>query len=240
MRKDELRIVYEDRWLIAVEKPSGMLTMSTGKTGETTAYSIVYDYMQEKYRGGRIFIVHRLDRDTSGVLIFAKDHDTKAALQENWDDAVLERKYIAIMEGNISGEEGWIETWLYENPKSMMVHCYEFNDNDDRNNPPRKGWQFASSHCRTIRRGTIEGKTYTCVEFELETGRKNQIRVHSQWIGHPIAGDRKYGAQTNPLGRLALHAHALSMIHPWTGKKMSFTAPLPKLFKRLKESPVSK
>ena len=91
------------------------------------------DYMQEKYRGGRIFIVHRLDRDTSGVLIFAKDHDTKAALQENWDDAVLERKYVAIMEGDITEEDGWIETWLYENPKSMKVHCYPIDGRDIEN-----------------------------------------------------------------------------------------------------------
>lgn len=238
MKKEELRIVYEDRWLIAVEKPSGMLTMSTGKTGEITAYSLVYDYMRGKHNGGRVFIVHRLDRDTSGVLVFAKDHDTKTVLQENWDEAVTERKYVAIMEGDITEEEGWIQTWLYENPKSMIVHCYEFHGKDDRNSPPRKGWQYASSHCRTIRRGTIEGKAYTCVEFELETGRKNQIRVHSQWIGHPIAGDRKYGAATNPLGRLGLHARTLSMTHPWTGKKLSFTSPLPKAFRKLKESSI--
>lgn len=228
----ELRILFEDRWLIVVEKPSGLLSMSTGKAGDITAYTILRDHYD------RIFIVHRLDRDTSGVLVFAKDHQTKMELQENWDTAVLERKYVAILEGHIENEEGWIETWLHENTKSMMVHCHQFEEGDDRNVPPRKGWQFASSHCRTIMSGSIDDKPYTSVEFELETGRKNQIRVHSQWIGHPIAGDRKYGAQSNPLGRLALHAHTLSFIHPKTGKTMKFTSPLPKSFKRLKKSHV--
>lgn len=233
--KGNLNIVFEDEWLIVVEKPSGMLTMSTGKGHEITAYSMLYDYLMNsggnRKRQQRIFIVHRLDRDTSGLLVFAKDHDTKTALQENWDEAVLERKYIAILEGHIEDEEGWIETWLYENPKSMMVHCHPFRENQDRNHPPVKGWQLASSYCRTIKKGEIAGAPYTCVEFELETGRKNQIRVHAQWIGHPIAGDRKYGATSNPLGRLGLHAQTLSFIHPWTGKTMKFTSKLPKSFR---------
>lgn len=226
MRKKEgLRIIYEDRWLIVVDKPSGLLTMSTGKSGEETAYSMLTDY------AGRVFIVHRLDRDTSGLVVFAKDQDTKFSLQDNWEDAVLERKYVAILEGHIEDDEGWIETWLYENPKSMKVHCYAIRPEDRPDRPPRKGWKHASTHCRTIERMSIDGKPYTLVEFELETGRKNQIRVHSEWIGHPVAGDRKYGAATNPAGRLALHAHTLSFIHPWTGKTMRFTSPLPNPFR---------
>lgn len=238
----DIRIVYEDSRLIVIDKPSGMLTMSTGRSDETTAYSILYDYVKMSSRrpDERLFIVHRLDRDTSGLLVFAKDHDTKTAMQENWDRLVLERKYTAILEGHIEDEEGWIETWLHENPKSMKVHCHAFEKRDDRKRPPVKGWQFASSHCRTLRKGLIEGKPYTCVEFELETGRKNQIRVHSEWIGHPIAGDRKYGAETNPLGRLALHAHTLGFIHPWTGRKMRFTSRPPGSFSRLKEGHVIK
>ncbi len=222
---DDLEIVYEDRWIIVVDKPCGLLTMSTGRESQDTAYSRVYDY------AGKIFIVHRLDRDTSGLLVFAKDQETKLALQENWDEAVQERKYIALLEGVIESEEGWIETWLYENQKSMKVHCYEFGVNDNPAKPPRKDWQFAATHCRTLKTGEIQGQSYTMVEFELETGRKNQIRVHSEWIGHPIAGDRKYGAQTNPLSRLALHAQTLSFLHPWTGRLMTFTSKLPKGFK---------
>lgn len=224
-RSDDMEIVFEDRWLIVVNKPSGLLSMSTGSQGEDTAYSRVYDY------AGKIFIVHRLDRDTSGLLVFAKDQETKLALQENWDEAVLERRYIALLEGEIADDDGWIETWLYESSKSMKVHCYAFENDQDPSRPPRKDWQFAATHCRTIKRGILNGKPYTMVEFELETGRKNQIRVHSQWIGHPVAGDRKYGAQTNPIGRLALHAKTLSFIHPRTGKTMKFTSKTPGSFK---------
>ena len=229
--KKELEIVYEDKWLIVADKPSGLLTMSTGRKGEDSAYSMLYDYMA----GGRIFIVHRLDRDTSGLLVFAKDEDTKRALQENWNEAVKERIYFAILEGHIEDEEGWIQTWTYEHPKSLKVHCYPFNGHDDPARPPRKDWKFTSSHCRTIKHIQIDGQEYTCVEFNLETGRKNQIRAHSQWIGHPVAGDIKYGATGNPFGRLALHACTLSFIHPRTGKTMRFTSRIPKSFKRVKE-----
>ena len=223
-KSKKLEIVYEDQWLIVVDKPSGLLSMSTGRKGDVTAYSILNGYC-------RVFIVHRLDRDTSGLLVFAKDQDTKLALQENWDEAVQERKYLATLEGDIEDEEGWIESWLYENPKSMKVHSFAMREGDTPERPPRKGWQFASTRCITLKRFSIEGQAYTNVEFELETGRKNQIRSHSEWIGHPIAGDKKYGAQTNPFGRLALHAHRLSFIHPWTGKIMKFTSPLPKSLK---------
>ncbi len=222
---DDLEIVYEDKSLIIVNKPGGLLTMSTGNGREDTAYSRLYDY------AGKVFIVHRLDRDTSGLLVFAKDQETKLALQENWNEAVVERKYVAILEGLIEDEEGWIETWLYESPKSMKVHAYALEQGENPNKPPRKDWQFAATRCRKLKAGRIDDKPYTMVEFELETGRKNQIRVHSEFIGHPIAGDRKYSAQTNPLGRLALHAQTLSFLHPWTGKLLRFTSRLPKSFK---------
>ena len=224
-RNDGLEIVYEDQWLIVVNKPSGLLSISTGKPDEDTAHARLYDHY------GRIFIVHRLDRDTSGLLIFAKDQDTKSALQENWEDAVLERRYIAVLEGEIQDEEGWIESWLYENRKSMKVHCYGLRPGDKPETPPRKDWQYASTHCRTLKHIEIDGLPYTAVEFGLETGRKNQIRVHSQWIGHPVAGDRKYEARTNPFGRLALHAKTLAFIHPWTGKTMRFTTDTPRSFR---------
>ena len=237
--KQGLKIVFEDEWLIVVEKPSGLLTMATDKGREVTAYSILYDYVIEEalqnrktQEQPRIFIVHRLDRDTSGLLVFAKDEETKRALMDNWEEAVQERRYIAILEGQIESEEGYIETWMYENPRSLMVHCYDMRPGDTPAKPPRKDWKYASSHCRKTKELTIDGKPYTEVEFNLETGRRNQIRVHSQYIGHPIAGDKKYGAQTNPIGRLALHAQGLAFIHPWTGKVMIFTAKRPKSFGR--------
>lgn len=231
-----LEIIYEDRWIIVVDKPSGLLTMSTGKNCTDTAYSRLYGYMD----GGRIFIVHRLDRDTSGLLVFAKDEETKRALQDNWNEAVLERRYIAILEGSIEDEEGWIETWMYENPKSMKVHCHPFGPKDNPERPPVRDWKFAASHCRTLEHLSIGGKQYTKVEFELETGRKNQIRAHARWIGHPVAGDDKYDAQTSPFGRLALHAATLSFIHPWTGKTMKFNSRPPRSFNGPKEGTVLK
>ena len=223
--RHELTIVYEDDWIVVVEKPSGMLCVATDKGKETTAHSM----LREEY--GKIFIVHRLDRDTSGVLVFAKDEETKRALQDNWEDIVLERRYIAVLEGKIEDQEGYIETWMYENPRSLMVHCYEMRPGDNPQKPPRKDWKYASSHCRKTREFSIDGNEYTEVEFSLETGRRNQIRVHSQWIGHPIAGDKKYRALTNPFGRLALHARVLAFIHPWTGQEMRFNSKLPRSLK---------
>ena len=253
-RKEAMEIVFEDDWLIVVNKPSGLLSVATNKGGskgpEVTAHSLLMDYMAEQQgrRGGRgrgrdmagnnsqnlprIFIVHRLDRDTSGLVVVAKDEETKHALQDNWSEVVQERKYVAVHEGHIDSEDGWIESWLYEHPKSLKVHAFELREGDTPERPPRKEWQYASTHCKTIGHLTINEEQYTRVEFELETGRKNQIRVHSQWIGHPIAGDKKYGAATNPFGRLALHAQTLSFIHPWTGQTVRFTSLLPRLFNR--------
>lgn len=222
-------IVYEDRWLIVADKPSGLLTMSAGHGNGNTAYSMLTRYVKEEHGPhSRIFIVHRLDRDTSGLIVFAKDEETKLALQENWEDAVLERKYHAVLEGRIEDEEGWIETWLYENPKSLKVHCYPLAPGDTPDRPPRKDWKYASTHCRKLSDHVMDGMLYTTVEFELETGRKNQIRTQASWIGHPIAGDRKYDSRTSPFGRLALHARTLSFMHPWTGKTLKFTSPVPK------------
>jgi 23S rRNA pseudouridine1911/1915/1917 synthase len=232
-----LKIVFEDERLIVVDKPCGMLTMSAGRQGEVTAYSLLYDYMSGKRSrsGHDIYIVHRLDRDTSGLLVFAKDFETKIRMQENWNECVKERKYTAILEGRIEDEEGWIETWLYENPKSLKVHCFPLASEDRPDRPPRKDWKYASSHCRTLKSIEADGRWYTHVEFELETGRKNQIRTHSSWIGHPIAGDRKYDAVSDPIGRLALHAKTLSFIHPWTGKTLRFSSPVPKSFNAIGE-----
>lgn len=235
-----MRVVYEDKWLIVADKPSGLLTMATGKGGEVTAYSILTDYVSSgdgfrKTAFGRererIFIVHRLDRDTSGLLVFAKDFKTKSLLQENWNETVLERKYTAILEGEIEDGEGWIETWLRENPKSMKMQCVGADASQSPADMEHDGWKYASSHCRTLKKGTLGGRKYTMVDFELETGRKNQIRAHAAWIGHPVAGDRKYGAMTNPIGRLCLHARTLSFTHPHTGKTMAFSSRLPKGFR---------
>lgn len=205
----KLDILYEDDCIIVADKPSGLLTMSTGKEGEITAYSILTDYVRSARGGkntrdkGRIFIVHRLDRDTSGVIVFAKDEQTKHALQDDWNETILERKYIAAVEGTLEYDEGTVASYLKDNPKSMKVSS-SWTDN---------GGKYSVTHFKVLR----SSGQYSLVEFELETGRKNQIRVHASVIGNPVAGDRKYGSASNPLHRLCLHASTLVFHHPRTG-----------------------
>lgn len=221
----KLDILYEDDCIIVADKPSGLLTMSTGKEGEITAYSILTDYVRSARGGrntrdkGRIFIVHRLDRDTSGVILFAKDEQTKHALQDDWNETILERKYIAAVEGTPEYEEGTVASYLKDNPKSMKVSS-SWTDN---------GGKYSVTHFKVLR----SSGQYSLVEFELETGRKNQIRVHASVIGNPVAGDRKYGSVSNPLHRLCLHASTLAFHHPRTGQLLRFDTGIPKDFMRL-------
>ena len=221
----KLDILYEDDCIIVADKPSGLLTMSTGKEGEITAYSILTDYVRSARGGrntrdkGRIFIVHRLDRDTSGVILFAKDEQTKHALQDDWNETILERKYIAAVEGTPEYEEGTVASYLKDNPKSMKVSS-SWTDN---------GGKYSVTHFKVLR----SSGQYSLVEFELETGRKNQIRVHASVIGNPVAGDRKYGSVSNPLHRLCLHASTLTFHHPRTGQLLRFDTGIPKDFMRL-------
>lgn len=221
----KLDILYEDDCIIVADKPSGLLTMSTGKEGEITAYSILTDYVRSARGGrntrdkGRIFIVHRLDRDTSGVIVFAKDEQTKHALQDDWNETILERKYIAAVEGTLEYDEGTVASYLKDNPKSMKVSS-SWTDN---------GGKYSVTHFKVLR----SSGQYSLVEFELETGRKNQIRIHASVIGNPVAGDRKYGSASNPLHRLCLHASTLVFHHPRTGQLLRFDTGIPKDFMRL-------
>lgn len=233
-KSEKLKFLYEDEWIIVVEKTAGLLTMSAGREGEETAYSILTAYMAEKegFRNGRarnghgrrrqqnLFIVHRLDRDTSGILVFAKDFQTKEILQTHWDEIMLSRKYIAIVEGRPAPEEGIIRTWLTEDPRSLKVWS----------SPRNNGGKLAVTRYRTIRRNN----TYSMIECELETGRKNQIRVHCAGMGCPIAGDRKYGAKTSPINRMALHAQSIVMLHPYLDGEFEFTSKLPNAFRKVR------
>ena len=213
-----VKIVFEDDWLIVVDKRSGVLSMSTGRPGETTAYSLLSDYVKRVYgKDSKIFIVHRIDRETSGLIIFSKDEKTKHALQENWNSSVLERKYCAILEGRPPENQGTVHSWLSENPKSLKV----------TSSPTDDGGKESVTHYRVL----SHGKHYSLVEFELETGRKHQIRVHSALLGCPVTGDRRYGAADTPAGRIALHARSIVFRHPVTGKVMSFDTGLPNIFK---------
>lgn len=212
----KLRIIFEDDYLIVVEKKEGLLTVSTGDKDETTAFSILKNHVKNASSKNRIYVVHRLDRETSGVIMFAKSREIQLKLQENWHRTVVRRIYVAVVEGMMEKEEDTITSWLRENPKSLKIHS-DYHDN---------GGQQAVTHYRRVKCN----EHYSLLELELETGRKNQIRVHMQDTGHPIAGDKKYGAQSNPLGRMALHARILSFYHPATSKIVSFETPVPRNF----------
>lgn len=215
LRHSRLSIVYEDDDIIVVNKGYGLLSMGNERVKEGTAYSIVRDYVKRKNPANKIFIVHRLDQHTSGLMMFAKNAEAKDKMQHNWNNMVIERRYVAVTEGKIETPEGDIRSYLAENSQ----HEVYSTDN------PEEG-KLAVTHYRVLK----SANGYTLVELQLQTGRKNQIRVHLKDIGHPIAGDRKYGAKTSPARRVALHALTLRFIHPVTGHDMNFSSQLPPSF----------
>lgn len=213
-----LKLVYEDDDIIVVNKGYGLLSMGTDKIKEGTAYSILRDYLKWQDPRNKLFIVHRLDRDTSGLMIFAKSMEAKDKLQHNWNNMVIARKYLAVVEGKLENEEGEIRSYLAENSR------FEVYSTDN----PEEG-QLAVTRYRTLR----SRNGYSLMEVSLDTGRKNQIRVHMKDLGHPIAGDRRYGAKSSPIHRMALHAQTLRFIHPITRKDMNFSTPVPASFARM-------
>ena len=213
-----LKIVFEDEYLIVVNKREGLLSMGTDKQKERTAHSILNEYVQRSGKQFRVFIVHRLDKDTSGLMIFAKDEKTKFTFQDYWDEIIKERRYVAALSGDVEKDRGTVTSWLTDN--KVFITYSSMTDN---------GGEKAITHYTTIKRAN----GYSLVELELETGRKNQIRVHMNDLQHPVLGDVKYGDGKNPLGRLALHAFKLSFYHPITGKLMEFETPYPPAFKKL-------
>lgn len=209
-----LRIVYEDDYIIVAHKGYGLLSMAddTGRDKET-AYSILRDYLKWAHPGNKLFIVHRLDRDTTGLMVFAKTLEAKDALQHNWNNMVLERKYVCVTEGAPEPAEGVVRSRLAENSKHEVYVLPEGSEEG----------QLAITRYRTLgRRGSL-----SLVECELDTGRKNQIRVHMQQLGTPISGDRRYGGHPSPLHRMCLHALTLRFVHPITRRDMYFTTPIP-------------
>jgi len=213
-----VRIVHDDDFIIVIEKDAGLLTMATEKGGDTTAYSQLRDFVKVDGIENKIFIVHRLDKDTSGLMVFAKSEDVKLWMQEHWDEIVTERNYIAVVEGIVEKEEGTVKSYLKEN-EALLVFSSQ--------NP--RGGKLAITHYRTLKANS----QYTLLELALETGRKNQIRVHMQDIGHSVVGDKKYGSSESPIGRLALHAWKLSFIHPENEEEISFETGIPRKFKEL-------
>lgn len=211
-------ILYEDTGLIAVDKPAGLLSMGNERERRRTAYRAVSDYVKAREPGRRIFIVHRLDRDTSGVLVFAKDEKLKRALQDNWENVVKKRGYLAAVEGTLPQREGMVRSYLHETATHLVY-----------SGPRGRQAKEAVTRYRMV----AENRGYTLAAVEIDTGRKNQIRVHMQDLGCPIAGDRQYGAQTDPMGRLALHADVLVLTDPRTRRALTLRAPLPLPFRRL-------
>ncbi|MBW1765826.1 MAG: RluA family pseudouridine synthase [Deltaproteobacteria bacterium] len=216
-----LSILYEDHDILVVDKMSGLLTVSNEKVRENTAYYLLNKYVRkgnQKSRN-RIFIVHRLDRDTSGIIVFAKNENAKRYLQEAWQG--FTKKYYAVVHGTLPRKEGIITSYLAENRIHKM---YSIDD-------PKKG-KLAKTGYKVLR----ESKKYSLLEIDLLTGRKNQIRVHFSEKGCPVAGDKKYGAREKGIKRLTLHAACLTILHPYTKEKMTFETKVPAYFKSLVNS----
>lgn len=210
-----LNIIYEDSDIIVINKPAGLLTIATEKEKLLTAYHFVTDYVRMSNPDNRIFIIHRLDRDTSGVVLFAKTEEIKLAFQEKWDELVKFRGYYAIAEGVFEEKSGRIQSWLKETKTHVVYSSGIKGDGKE-----------AITQYKVIK----ESSEYSMLDIQLETGRKNQIRVQLKDIGHCVIGDKKYGAKTNPLRRLGLHAYKLEVIHPFTEEMLSFEAKADKKF----------
>jgi len=217
-----LKIVFEDKDLIVVDKAAGLLSIATQKESVKTAYSMLSEYVKRQHPGNKIFVVHRLDRETSGLMLFAKNEEVQYRMQHNWKFAVNQRKYIAVVEGKIETGDGSgsgvVKSYLWES-KALIVYS-SLNPDDG---------QVAVTKYQVLE----SNDNYSLIELELETGRKNQIRVQMNSIGYPLVGDIKYGGHVSKLKRLALHAHILSFTHPITNEFLSFETPIPPSFQNL-------
>ncbi len=214
----QLKVLYEDDELLAIDKPSGLLSIASDDEKEKTAFHLMTEYVRIADPRGRIFVVHRLDRDTSGVLIAAKNERLKLALQDNWNALVVTRGYTAIVEGVPKEKSGQVTSWLRET-KTRLTYS---------SSTPGDGREAVTNY-QVIK----ASDNYALLKINIETGRKNQIRVHMKDLGHPVAGDKKYGAKTNPLGRLCLHADLLEFRHPFTARHIVLKSTVPKSFMTL-------
>ena len=212
-----VKIVYEDRWLVVVEKNVGILSMAAGHSS-LNVKSVLDDYFSKSRQKCRAHVVHRLDRDTSGLMVYAKDMETEQIFEHNWHDIVYDRRYVAIVCGEMMDDGGTIANWLKDN-KAYITYS----------SPVDNGGKYAVTHFHVLDRTT----EHSLVEYRLETGRKNQIRVHSADMGHPVCGDVKYGNGDDPLHRLCLHAYMLCFTHPITHERMEFQTQIPTAFKQV-------
>lgn len=210
-------ICYEDDWLLAIEKPAGLLSVASDKERERTAYRMVLDHQRAKDEKAQLHVVHRLDQDTSGLLLFAKSRELKEQLQKDWETAVQERVYVAVVRGAPKEREGVVRSYLKETTTHLV-----YSTNDPRGKEAITEYQVKKSE-----------NGYSLLELYLHTGRKNQIRVHMKDLGCPVVGDRKYGGEKSPIGRLCLHASRLTFTHPVTGETVALTSRKPRDFNRL-------
>lgn len=212
-----LKLIYEDDFLVVIEKKPGILSMAAGHSS-LNVKTILDDYFHRSRQKCRAHTVHRLDRDTSGLMVYAKDMETEQILEHNWHDIVYDRRYVAVVAGEMEDDDGTIANWLKDN-RAYVTYS----------SPVDNGGKYAVTHFHTLKRAT----DYSLVEYKLETGRKNQIRVHSADMGHPVCGDVKYGNGSDPLHRLCLHAYMLHFTHPVTQEPMEFSTPIPVQFRKL-------
>lgn len=225
--RHKVDFVYEDRDIIAVDKPEGLAVISGRGSREKTLYDIVSSHIERTNPHGRAALVHRIDRDTSGIMIFAKHARAKKALMDNWNELVKERVYVALAEGEIRADSGTYDSWLTENRAGEVWQT----------KPEAPGSLRAITHWRRL----SGDARYSLLELSLETGRKHQIRVQLASDRHPVAGDQRYGARTDPAGRLCLHAHLLVLEHPFTHEILRFESKVPDCFSRvLSRSPESR
>lgn len=216
LNNPRLQLVYEDEDVIVINKGYGLLSVGTQtQRKEESAFSILRDYVKAKNPRNKLYVVHRLDRDTSGLMMFAKNEEAQETLRHNWNNMVLDRLYVALLEGFVKEDSGFRKSRLVENSQYVV---YSTDD-------PEEG-KLAVTHFKVLKRAN----GLSLVEFSLDTGRKNQIRVHASEMGHPISGDRKYGAKESRLHRLCLHARTLRFAHPITRKDMRFELPVPARF----------
>ena len=212
-----VKIVYEDKFIVVIEKNIGILSMAAGHSS-LNVKTVLDEYFHKSHQKCMAHVVHRLDRDTSGLMIYAKDIETEQILEHNWHDIVYDRRYVAVVSGEMEENGGTIANWLKDN-KAYITYSSSVDN----------GGKYAVTHFHTLARTT----EYSLVEYSLETGRKNQIRVHSADMGHPVCGDVKYGNGDNPLHRLCLHAYMLCFYHPVTRERMEFETPIPAAFRHL-------
>ncbi len=215
LKNRKLDIIYEDRDIIVVNKPTNLLTISTDNEKEKTLFHQVMMYLKKKNKNNKVFIVHRLDRDTSGIVVFAKSEEMKHLLQDDWNNLAINRGYVAVVEGKPPKNKGVKRSWLKETKTLLVYSSTKMGDGKE-----------AITEYRTVYNSNL----FTLLDIKIKTGRKNQIRVHMKDLGCPIVGDKKYGAKTNPMRRLMLHHNLLELVNPKTGKVMKFETDIPNNF----------